>query len=136
MAVYKITWREYSILQKLTIRGTELESIVENAYIERPIDGIDNNENPFVFIQAKRTQVDSIARELVGPWNRLLTQCQDDKWISMYYDVKRLNPQIIIPTILHDRHRITDRENESTLELPSMYYDAEMLSHFNITDRW
>ena len=53
MAVYKITWREYSILQKLTIRGTELESIVENAYIERPIDGIDSNENPFVFIIVK-----------------------------------------------------------------------------------
>lgn len=44
MAVYKITWREYSILQKLTIRGTKLTRIVENAYIERPRDGIDTNE--------------------------------------------------------------------------------------------
>lgn len=132
MAVYKITWREYSILQKLTIRGTKLTRIVENAYIERPRDGIDTNEQPFVFIQAKRTQVDVIIHELVEPYTRLLTQCQDDKWVSMYYDVKRLNPEIIIPTILHNRNMITDRENESILELPSMYYDPEMLSHFNI----
>ena len=132
MAVYKITWREYSILQKLTIRGTELESIVENAYIKRPKDGIDTNEQPFVFIQAKRTQVDVIMHELVLPYTRLLTQCQDDKWVSMYYDVKRLNPAIIIPAILHDRNMITDKLNESMLELPSMYYDPEMLSHFNI----
>lgn len=75
MAVYKITWREYSILQKLTIRGTKLTRIVENAYIERPRDGIDTNEQPFVFIQAKRTQVDVIIHELVEPYTRLLTQC-------------------------------------------------------------
>lgn len=125
--LYSLTKQEFENLKKLKITGTYLADVLDKFYCYH---GENSMNVPMGFITFPNIylycDIDIILNkmeELSLPWSKMYSIAKENKMIQLQCEIKRLNPEIIIPAYLSKINRI-DEPYENVPE--------QVLDHFGI----
>ena len=120
--LYCLTRHEYDNLKKLKIKDTYLADVLDRYYWHRNVlDDVDTNISYYVYCDIDLLM--NNMEELSLPWSKMYSIAKENKMIQLQCEIKRLNPEIIIPAQLSKMNRI-DEPYENVPE--------QVLDHFGI----
>lgn len=112
--LYCLNRNEYKRLEKIRIYGTYLSKVLDKCYV---YNGFDNEltsdvfeddypDHPSYYLYADVTKLMDEIEELLIPWSNIFTAAKNSGMINLQYEIKRLNPAIIIPAYLSDMNSV------------------------------